>query len=53
MARIRVIAGPDAESGHLKAKDISLPSRIMIIADIYDALSAPNRPYKSSIVPQT
>jgi len=34
----------------LKAEDIPLQSRIMTIADIYDALTAPDRPYKSSVV---
>lgn len=33
----------------LKAKDIPLQSRIMTIADIYDALTAGDRPYKSSV----
>jgi len=36
----------------LKAEDIPLQSRIMTIADIYDALTAPDRPYKSSVVPE-
>ena len=30
----------------LAAKDIPVPTRIMTIADIYDALTAPDRPYK-------
>lgn len=36
----------------LKAGDIPLQSRIMTIADIYDALTAPDRPYKNSVVPE-
>ncbi|MEJ2449747.1 MAG: HD domain-containing phosphohydrolase [Gammaproteobacteria bacterium] len=34
----------------VRARDIPLQSRIMTIADIYDALTAPDRPYKSSVV---
>lgn len=35
----------------IKARDIPLQSRIMTIADIYDALTAADRPYKSSVTP--
>lgn len=35
----------------IKARDIPLQSRIMTIADIYDALTAPDRPYKNSVTP--
>jgi HD-GYP domain-containing protein (c-di-GMP phosphodiesterase class II) len=34
---------------HTKAKDIPLQSRIMAIADIYDALTARDRPYKPAV----
>lgn len=30
----------------LSAKDLSIPARIMAIADIFEALTAPDRPYK-------
>jgi hypothetical protein len=30
----------------LKAKDLSIPARVMAIADIFEALTASNRPYK-------
>jgi HD-GYP domain-containing protein (c-di-GMP phosphodiesterase class II) len=33
----------------LKSKDIPLPSKIMAIADIYDALTAADRPYKKAV----
>lgn len=33
----------------LKADEIPIQSRIMCIADIYDALSSPDRPYKKAI----
>src|SRR5262249_11105556 len=33
----------------LKAHDIPLPSKIMTIADIYDALTASDRPYKKAV----
>ncbi|MFQ5709485.1 MAG: HD-GYP domain-containing protein [bacterium] len=33
----------------LKGDEITLQSRIMCIADIYDALSSPDRPYKKAI----
>ncbi len=33
----------------LKANQISIQSRVMTIADIYDALTAPDRPYKASL----
>ncbi len=33
----------------LKGDEISIQSRIMCIADIFDALSAPDRPYKKAI----
>lgn len=36
----------------IKARDIPLQSRIMTIADIYDALTAPDRPYKNSVAPE-
>ncbi|MBI1424566.1 MAG: GAF domain-containing protein [Gammaproteobacteria bacterium] len=36
----------------LKAEEIPVQSRIMTIADIYDALTASDRPYKSSVVPE-
>jgi len=32
-----------------RATDIPLPSRIMTIADIYDALTASDRPYKRAL----
>lgn len=35
----------------IKARDIPLQSRVMTIADIYDALTAPDRPYKCSVTP--
>ncbi len=35
----------------LMAADIPIQSRIMTIADIYDALTAGDRPYKSSVMP--
>lgn len=35
----------------IKARDIPLQSRVMTIADIYDALTAPDRPYKNSVTP--
>jgi HD-GYP domain-containing protein (c-di-GMP phosphodiesterase class II) len=34
---------------HLAAQDIPVQSRIMTIADIYDALTAPDRPYKKAV----
>ncbi len=34
---------------HLKEKDIPLAAQIMAIADIYDALTATDRPYKKAI----
>ncbi len=33
----------------LKGSEISLPARILCIADIFDALSSPDRPYKKAI----
>ncbi|RMF65878.1 MAG: HD family phosphohydrolase, partial [Calditrichaeota bacterium] len=33
----------------LKGEEISLQSRIMCIADIFDALSAADRPYKEAV----
>ena len=36
----------------LTADKIPVQSRIMTISDIYDALTAPDRPYKSSVVPE-
>ena len=38
---------------NLKAGDIPIQSRIMTIADIYDALTAGDRPYKTSVMPET
>ena len=36
---------------HVEAEDIPLQTRIMTVADIYDALIAKDRPYKKSIDP--
>ncbi|GAG51331.1 unnamed protein product, partial [marine sediment metagenome] len=36
---------------HVKAEDIPIQTRIMTVADIYDALIAKDRPYKKSIDP--
>ena len=36
---------------HVKAKDIPIQTRIMTVADIYEALIAKDRPYKKSIDP--
>jgi HD-GYP domain-containing protein (c-di-GMP phosphodiesterase class II) len=36
----------------LKAEDIPVQTRIMTIADIYDALTAADRPYKKAVPPQ-
>lgn len=36
----------------LKDGEISLPCRIMAIADIYDALAAADRPYKKAMPPE-
>jgi HD-GYP domain-containing protein (c-di-GMP phosphodiesterase class II) len=35
----------------LKAAEIPIESQIMAVADIYDALTAPDRPYKKSVPP--
>ena len=35
--------------GKLEAADIPLPTRLMTIADIFDALAAADRPYKESV----
>ena len=52
---------PDIAHGHhekldgsgyplgIAAKDICLQTRMMTIADVYDALTAPDRPYKASL----
>jgi HD-GYP domain-containing protein (c-di-GMP phosphodiesterase class II) len=32
----------------LKADDLSVPERIMVLADIYEALTAADRPYKKA-----
>ena len=32
----------------LKAKDLSIPERVLVIADIYEALTAADRPYKKA-----
>lgn len=37
---------------HLSAREIPLPSRMMAIADIYDALTAWDRPYKKAVPPE-
>ena len=34
---------------NLKEKEIALPTRIMTISDIYDALTASDRPYKRAV----
>jgi HD-GYP domain-containing protein (c-di-GMP phosphodiesterase class II) len=56
MARIPAIAGSHHErlngTGYphgLSAESIPLPSKIMSIADIYDALTARDRPYKRAV----
>ncbi len=36
---------------HVKAKGIPIQTRIMTVADIYEALIAKDRPYKKSIDP--
>ncbi len=36
----------------LEAPNICIQTRMMTIADIYDALTAPDRPYKSSLPPE-
>ncbi len=36
---------------HVKAEDIPLQSRIIAVADIFEALTAGDRPYKNSIDP--
>ena len=33
----------------LRGEEIALQTRMMTIADIYDALTAPDRPYKKSL----
>ena len=33
----------------LQSKDIPVQAKIMVIADIYDALVAPDRPYKPAV----
>jgi HD-GYP domain-containing protein (c-di-GMP phosphodiesterase class II) len=59
LRRVPEIAGAHHEkldgSGYplgLKAPDIRLESRMMTIADIYDALVAWNRPYKKAVSPE-
>jgi HD-GYP domain-containing protein (c-di-GMP phosphodiesterase class II) len=37
----------------LKGSDLPVQSRMMAIADIYDALTASDRPYKKALVPET
>ncbi len=36
----------------LPAEEISIPSRMMAICDIYDALTASDRPYKKAVTPE-
>lgn len=55
---------PDIAHGHhekldgsgypmgLRGDEIALQTRMMTIADIYDALTAPDRPYKKSLTPE-
>lgn len=38
----------DGYPRRLSAKDLSVPQRIMAIADIFEALTAPDRPYKKT-----
>lgn len=59
LASVPVIAGTHHErldgSGYpdgLIGDQIPLPARVMAVCDIYDALTAMNRPYKSSISPE-
>jgi response regulator RpfG family c-di-GMP phosphodiesterase len=58
LAGVPAIAGAHHEkldgSGYpygLRGEDIPLPSRVMTICDIYDALTAMDRPYKSAMSP--
>ena len=37
----------------MKADEIPVQSKIMAIADIYDALTAGDRPYKNAVPPDT
>ncbi len=55
MQNIPKIAGEHHESMHgggypkgLKQRELSIPSRIMAIADIFEALTASDRPYKNA-----
>jgi len=59
LASVPVIAGTHHErldgSGHpegLIGDQIPLPARVIAVCDIYDASTAVNRPYKSSISPE-
>ena len=56
MRNIPLFAGAHHEkldgSGYpkgIKAKDIPLPAKMMAIADIFDALTASDRPYKKAV----
>lgn len=53
LSRVRAIAGNHHEkmdgTGHprnIKGEDMSVPERVMVIADIFEALTASDRPYK-------
>jgi HD-GYP domain-containing protein (c-di-GMP phosphodiesterase class II) len=37
---------------HLKADDIPLQTRLITLADMFDALTAADRPYKAAVTPQ-
>jgi HD-GYP domain-containing protein (c-di-GMP phosphodiesterase class II) len=60
LSRVPLIAGAHHEkldgSGYpdgRRGDDIPLPSRVMTVCDIFDALTAMDRPYKSSVSVQT
>jgi len=60
LARVPQIAGAHHEKldgtgypNHLKGDEISLQSKIMAVSDVFEALSAPDRPYKNPMsIPQ-